>query len=167
MDERSFDEEELILHDHVKNTVLMQAVDSLEEGLGKIKVEVEGDIEKKPKENCDGDELSQNNEVMDEQPMPEPGVYYTRAGRPFKPPERYGFEKALAVIKEVYNDNLQNLESSEKNEIIEICGMMKAMLFQHAMSAKPEEAMKALKEEVMKAVKIYIWDPVFLLSYRK
>jgi demethoxyubiquinone hydroxylase (CLK1/Coq7/Cat5 family) len=78
-----------------------------------------------------------------------------------KPPERYGFEKALAVIEEVYNENLQHLESSEKNEIIEICEMMKAMLFQHAVSAKPEEATKALKEEVRKAVKFDIWDPVF------
>ncbi len=63
-----------------------------------------------------------------------------------KPPERYGFEKALVVIEEVYNGNLQHLESSEQNEIIEICGMMKAMLFQHAVSVKPEEAMKTLKE---------------------
>jgi hypothetical protein len=36
------------------------------------------------------------------------------------------------------------------------------MLFQHAVSTKPEEAMKALKEVVRKAVKIDIWDPVFL-----
>jgi hypothetical protein len=42
-----------------------------------------------------------------------------------KPPERYGFEKALAVIEEVYNEHLQHLESSKKNEIIEICGIMK------------------------------------------
>jgi hypothetical protein len=62
----------------------------------------------------------------------------------------------------VYNENLQHLESSEQNEIIEMCGMMKAMLFQHAVSAKPEEAMKALKEEVRKAIKIDILDPVFL-----
>jgi hypothetical protein len=93
--------------------------------------------------------------------MSEPDVYYTRSGRAVKPPERYGFEKALAVIEEVYNENLQHLESSEKNEIIEICEMMKAMLFQHAVSAKPEEATKALKEEVRKAVKFDIWDPVF------
>ncbi len=67
----------------------------------------------------------------------------------------------MAVIEEVYNENLQHLESSEKNENIEICEMMKAMLFQHAASAKPEEATKALKEEVRKAVKFDIWDPVF------
>jgi hypothetical protein len=35
----------------------------------------------------------------------------------------------LAVIEEVYNENLQHLESNELNEIIETCGMMKAMLF--------------------------------------
>jgi hypothetical protein len=40
--------------------------------------------------------------------------------------------------------------------------MMKAMLFQYAVSVKPEQAMNALKEEVRKAVKIDSWDPVFL-----
>ncbi len=50
--------------------------------------------------------------------------------------------------------NLKHLGSIEQNKIIEICGMMKVMLFQHAVSAKPEESMKALKEEVKKAVKI-------------
>jgi hypothetical protein len=123
---------------------------------------MEGDIEKEPQLEDDEEELSQNKEVICEQPTPEPGVYYTRSGRAVKPPERFGFEKALAVIKEVYNDNLQKLETSEQTEIIEICGMMKAMLFQHAVSAKPEEAMKALKEEVRKAVNIDIWEPVFL-----
>jgi hypothetical protein len=59
----------------------------------------------------------------------EPGVYYTKSGRAVKPPERYGFEKVLAVMEEVYNENLQHLESNELNEIIETCGMMKAMLF--------------------------------------
>jgi hypothetical protein len=102
------------------------------------------------------------NYLIDVQPMPEPGVYYNHYGRAVKPPERYGFEKAFAVIKEVYNDNLQNLETSELTKIIEICGMMKAMLFQLTVSTKPEEAMKALKEEVKKAVNIDIWDSVFL-----
>ena len=163
IDERASDDDDLILHDPVKNTVLMQAVDTLEQGLSKIKDEYEGGIEKEPRQEDDDDkELSHREETVEVQPMSEPGVYYTRSGRAVKPPERYGFEKALAVIEEVYNENLQHLESSEQNEIIEICGMMKAMLFQHAVSAKPEEAMKALKEEVRKAIKIDIWDPVFL-----
>jgi hypothetical protein len=89
-------------------------------------------------------------------------------GRAVKPPERYEFEKALAVIKEVmYNDNLQHLETSEQTETIDLCGMMKAMLFQYAVSAKLEEAMIALKEEVRKAVNIDIWDLVFLHDLTK
>ena len=141
----------------------MQAVDTLEQGLSKIKDEYEGDIEKEPQQEDDDDkEMSHREETVEVPPMSEPGVYYTRSGRAVKPPEMYGFEKALAVIEEVYKENLQHLESSEQNEIIEICGMMKAMMFQHAVSAKPEEAMKALKEEVRKAIKIDIWDPVFL-----
>jgi hypothetical protein len=39
IDERASDEDDLILHDPVKNTILMQAVDTLEQGLSKIKDE--------------------------------------------------------------------------------------------------------------------------------
>jgi len=38
--------------------------------------------------------------------------------------------------------------------------MKKALLFNKAMVARPEEAMKALREEVIKAIKINIWHPV-------
>ncbi len=56
MDERAFEDDELILHDPVKNTVLMQAVDTLEEGLSRIKEEMEGDIEKEPQHEDDEEE---------------------------------------------------------------------------------------------------------------
>jgi hypothetical protein len=126
IDESNFDDDDLMLHDPVKNTILMQAVDTLEECLNKIKDEIEDDIEKEPpKENDDDEDLSQREKIVDVQPRPEPGVYYTRSRQAVKPPERYGFEKALAVIEEVYNEHLQHLESSKKNEIIEICGIMK------------------------------------------
>jgi hypothetical protein len=122
-----------------------------------MKDENEADIEKEPQQEDDDDkELSHTEETVEVQPMSEPGVYYTRSGRAGKPPERYGFEKALAVIEEVYNENLQHLESSEQNEIIEVCGMMKAMLFQHAVSEKHGRSHEALKEEVKKAVKVDI-----------
>jgi hypothetical protein len=141
IDERAFDDDDLILQDSVKNTILMEAVDTLEEGLSKIKDEIEGDIEKEPQqEDDDNKELSQREETVDVQPMSEPGVYYTKSGRAVKPPERYGFENAFAVIEEVCNENLQHLESSEQNETIVIYRMMKVILFQHAVSAKPEEA---------------------------
>ncbi len=38
--------------------------------------------------------------------------------------------------------------------------MKKALLFNKAMVARPEEAMKALREEVIKAIIINIWHPV-------
>jgi hypothetical protein len=50
----------------------------------------------------------------------------------------------------------------EKQATIEIVGMMKAMLFQHAMKVRPDEAMDALRDEVKKALKINIWKPVHM-----
>jgi hypothetical protein len=35
---------------------------------------------------------------------------------------------------------------NKATQTIEICGMMKALLFQKAVKEKPEEAMKALRE---------------------
>jgi hypothetical protein len=59
IDEKASDDDDLILHDSVKNRVLMQAVDTLEQGLSKIKDEYEGDIEKEPQQEDDDDkELS-------------------------------------------------------------------------------------------------------------
>ncbi len=52
---RAFDDDDLILHGPVKNTILIQAVDTLEEGLSKIKGEIEGDIEKEPQQENDDD----------------------------------------------------------------------------------------------------------------
>ncbi len=125
----------------------MQTVDTLEEGLSKIKDKME---------------------VIDAQPMPEAGVYYARSRRAVEPPKRYVVEKISAVIKEVMcNDNLQNLETSEQTEVIEICGMMKTILFQHAVSEKPDEAMKALTKEVRMAVNDDIWDQVLLHDLTK
>ncbi len=40
--------------------------------------------------------------------------------------------------------------------------MMKAILYEHALKKKPEEALQALRDEVNKAIKISIWDPVYL-----
>ena len=41
-------------------------------------------------------------------------------------------------------------------------GMMKAMLFQHALNKRPDDAMNALCDEVQKALNVDIWKPVFL-----
>jgi hypothetical protein len=43
---------------------------------------------------------------------------------------------------------------------VETVDAMKAMLFQHALKQRPEEAMKALHEEVQKALKINVWKPI-------
>lgn len=56
-------------------------------------------------------------EKIDVQPMAEPDVYYTRSGRKVIAPERYGYEKVLAVIKEVYNNKFQNLDYSKQIEL--------------------------------------------------
>jgi hypothetical protein len=86
--------------------------------MSKMKDENEADIEKEPQQEDDDDkELSHTEETVEVQPMSEPGVYYTRSGRAGKPPERYGFEKALAVIEEVYNENLQHLENLKTSAI--------------------------------------------------
>ena len=89
----------------------------------------------------------------------ESGLYTTRSGRVVKPPQRYGFEEAFAVVQEWYKENYHDIEVNEQQMTIEIVGMMKAMLFQHAMNQRPDEAMKALREEVQKALKINIWKP--------
>ena len=92
----------------------------------------------------------------------QPDFYITRSGRVSRPPDRL-IESAYAVAKEQYVNQFQEADQesvSKVTETIEICGMMKALLFLEAVKEKPEEAMKALREEVMKAIKIDIWKPV-------
>ena len=96
----------------------------------------------------------------------QPAVYVTRSGRVSRPPDRL-IESAYAVVKEQYVKQFRDADPDATNtvtETIEVCGMMKALLFQKAVKEKPEEAMKALREEVMKAIKIKIWEPVHLNS---
>jgi hypothetical protein len=88
--------------------------------------------------------------------------YRTRSGRVVKPPQLYGFEKAMATVKEWYKAEHHDMDDGEKQATIEIVGMMKAMLFQHAMRVRPDEAMDALRDEVKKALKIDIWKPVHM-----
>jgi hypothetical protein len=66
-------------------------------------------------------------------------------------------ETAYAALKETYLTNFSDTDESELKQTIEMY-MMKALLFQKAVSQRPNEAMKALEEEVTKAVKIGIWD---------
>jgi hypothetical protein len=70
-------------------------------------------------------------------------------------------ESTYAVIKETYHQNFYEGSDSKAKETIECTySMKKALLFNKAMVARPEEAMKALREEVIKAIKINIWHPV-------
>jgi hypothetical protein len=87
-------------------------------------------------------------------------LYTTRSGRVVKPPQRYGFEAAFAVIKEYYRKNYCDMDNRMPPMPVETVGAMKAMLFQHALKQRPEEAMKALREEVQKALKINVWKPI-------
>ena len=96
----------------------------------------------------------------------QPDVYITRSGRVSRPPDRL-IESAYAVVKEQYVKQFQDADPESINKVtetIEVCGMMKALLFQKAVKEKPEEATKALREEVTKAIKIKIWEPVHLNS---
>ena len=95
-----------------------------------------------------------------------PEVYITRSGRVSRPPVRL-IESAYAVVKEQYVNQFQDADRESVSKVtktIEICGMMKTLLFHKAVKEKPEEAMKALREEVMKAIKIDIWRPVHRLQ---
>jgi dihydroxyacetone kinase DhaKLM complex PTS-EIIA-like component DhaM len=89
-------------------------------------------------------------------------AYRTRSGRVVRPPEHYGFEKALATAKEWYKEEHMDTDINENQVTIKIVGMMKAMLFQHAMKVRLDEAMNALRDEVKKALKIDIWKPVHM-----
>ena len=57
------------------------------------------------------------------------GLYTTRSGRMVKPPQRYGFEEAFAVVKEWYKEKYHESEMDEQQMTVEIVGAMKAMLF--------------------------------------
>ncbi len=67
------------------------------------------------------------------------------------------------MIKETYQHNFSKGGDDDRKEIIECTyAMNKALLFQKAVTNKPEEAMQALREEVINAIKIGIWHPVNL-----
>jgi len=91
----------------------------------------------------------------------QPGHYVTRFGRVPRTPVRL-MESTYAVIKETYHQNFYEGCDIKAKETVECTYSMKkkALLFDKAVVARPEEAMKALREEVIKAIKINIWHPV-------
>ncbi len=128
--------------------VLMRAIDTIEEVLDMTRDDNDNmnEVESQPVTNTT---LPATNEL-----------YTTRSGRVVKPPQCYGFETALAVIKEYYRKNYCDMDNGKPPIPVESVGAMKAMLFQHALKQRPEEAMKALREEVQKALKINVWKPI-------
>ena len=150
--------DEIELEDDVKliggperATVVHHSLDSIEEVW---KQEMKQEIKEEP--------IQEEDDAPHPIAAPELGVCITRSGRVSRPPDRL-IESAHAVVKEQYIMQFQdpNPESISKvTEIMEVCSMMKALLFQKAVKEKPEEAMKALREEVKKAIKINIWKPV-------
>ena len=126
--------------------VLMRAIDTIEEVLDMT--------------NNDNNNREESQYETNETVPATSALYTTRSGRVVKPPQRYGFEEAFAVIKEYYKENYFDISDSEPSMKIEAVGAMKAMLFQHALKQRPDEAMKALREEVQKALKINIWKPI-------
>jgi hypothetical protein len=127
--------------------VLMRAIDTIEEVLDMTNSNV---IEIEEEVQPDTTDVS-----------PPMTLYTTRSGRLVRPPQRYGFEEAFAVVKEYYNKNYHEMECNVPQMTIESVGAMKAMLFQNALKQHPKEAMEALREEVQKALKINIWTPYF------
>jgi hypothetical protein len=94
IDTNDTDEAEIYKDSNTEPMVVMRAVDTIEEVL---------DMADENKQ----DHLSEVVEQNAEEPA-EPSrvthveAYRTRSGRVIKPPERYGFEKALATVKEWY-----------------------------------------------------------------
>jgi hypothetical protein len=128
--------------------VLMRAIDTIEEVLDMTNDDNDNmnEVESQPVTN---EILPTTNEL-----------YTTRSGRVVKPPQRY-VETAYAVVKEYYMKNYCDMDNRMPPSMsVETVGAMKAMLFQHALKQRPEEAMKALREEVQKALKINVWKPI-------
>jgi hypothetical protein len=136
-----------------RNTVIMQAIDTIEEVLDLPQEEEENnDIMVTDETNPDADAIL---------PIVEQLVYRTRSGRAVRKPARL-IEEAYATVKETYLEYHHEIEVIPQNATIEIVGMLKAILYERALKKKPAEAKQALLDEVQKALKIDIWEPVFM-----
>jgi hypothetical protein len=147
------EDEVQIIGDREKVDIIMQSIDSLEEVWHKtsVKVDIKDEVGEEER-----DEVEISAEMEDETNVDEPqeaGVYVTRSGRASRPPQRL-IETAYVALKETYLTNFSDTNESELKQTIEVTYMMKALLFQKAVSQRPDEAMKALEEEVTKAVKM-------------
>jgi hypothetical protein len=161
VEDNNEEDEVQIIGDREKVDVIMQSIDSLEEVWHKnaVKTEVKEEINAEEHDEEErGEESTERTQRAD--PL-ESGAYVTRSGRVSRPPQRL-IETSYAVLKEVYRNNFSDMDNTEIKETIEVTYMMKVLLFQKAVSQRPEEAMMALTEEVTKAVKIDIWEPVHL-----
>ncbi len=135
------------------NTVIMQAIDTVEEVL---------DLPQEEEENNGIIATDVMNPGADTVlPIEEQPVYRTRSGRAVRKPARL-IEEAYATVKETYLEYHHEIEALPKNAMIEIVGMLKAILYECALKKKPAEAKQALLDEVQKALKIDIWEPVFM-----
>jgi hypothetical protein len=143
------DDEVQIIGGDDRQTVVMQAIKSVEEAWND-KVIV------KEEENTEDLKMGAPELPMPEQPK---GLYMTRSGRISRPQDHL-IETAYAVIHETYMHNFSEAIDDAIKATVECTYAMKALLFQKALEDKPEEAMKALREEVLKAVRIDIWSPV-------
>ena len=134
--------------DACKNMAVKDEVIKDEEDQEESKVQTEGEEE----------ELSQELQS---------GHYVTRFGQVSRPPVRL-MESTYAVMKETYHQNFyEGCDNKAKDTVDCTYSMKKALLFDKAVVARPEEGMKALKEEVIKAIKSNIWHPVHLKDLSK
>jgi hypothetical protein len=118
IDANDNDEAEIFKDLNTEPMVVMRAVDTIEEVLDMA--------DYRPDQSA---EVVEQNAREQEEPSSVTQVehYRTRSGHVVKPPQRYGFEKAMAIVKEWYETEHRDTDVDKKQATIEIVGMMKAM----------------------------------------
>jgi hypothetical protein len=153
------DDEVQFIGGHEQQQVVLQFIKEAEDAWKNMAVKDE-----MIKDEEDQEESKVQTEEEEEELTPEvqSGHYVTRFERVSRPPVRL-MESTYAVIKETYHQNFYEGCGNKAKDTVECTNSMKkALLFDKAVVAIPEEAIKALREEVIKAIKINIWHPVHL-----
>jgi hypothetical protein len=141
---------------HEQQQVILKSVKEAEDAWKNMSVK--GEVIKEEEEQDENEEQTEEEERLTQ--GEQSGHYVTRFGRVSCPPVRL-MESTYAVLKETYHQNSYEGSDNKAKEAIECTySMKKALLFDKAMVARPEEAMKALREEVIKAIRINIWHPI-------
>jgi hypothetical protein len=152
------DDEVQFIGGHEQQQVVLQSIKEAEDAWKNMAFKDEVIKEEEDQEESEVRAAERDEESIQDV---QPGHYVTRFGRVPRTPVRL-MESTYAVIKETYHQNFYEGCDIKAKETVECTYSMKkkALLFDKAVVARPEEAMKALREEVIKAIKINIWHPV-------